>query len=171
MIHLAYSLTTGRVRGWTVFTPDEIARGCSRPAGRGEGILIIQPESYGDLNTLQALVTQTTGKIPSNDRYIMVDQKTGQIVSAHIADPACDDPHPGCDMYPHAFADPAWTFDTQAKQCIPPKLSQADTDALTAAKQAKGIPWTAPPNACGLTQQQIDAENQKMAASIPVKGA
>lgn len=145
MLYLAYSLTTGRVRGGTSFTPQEDAQGAKRQPGKGEAVVIVPPESVGNLNVLQAYVTQLTGLTPANDRFIAVDQQTHQIVSVFIGDVVgCGDGVPGCDHYAHPGADPSWTFDPVQSTVIAPALTAQQIAQIAAAKQQSGMVWAQP---------------------------
>lgn len=145
MIYLAYSLATGRVRGWTVFTPQEDAQGFKRAAAVGEGILIVPPQNYGDLNVLQAYVTSLTGITPANDRFIAVDQKTHAITAVFIGDVlGCMDGYAGCDHYVHGQAAPSWTFDPVQSTVIAPALTAQQIIQIQASKQSMGVQWTPP---------------------------
>lgn len=146
MIYLAIAASNARVRGCTVFTPQEDLQGFSRKAGKGERILIVPPQSYGNLNVLQAYATQQTGLTPANDRFIAVDQKTHAITAVFIGDVlGCGDGYAGCDHYAHAEADLSWTFDPVQSTVLAPTKTVQEIAQIQAAKQARGIIWTYTP--------------------------
>ena len=121
MIPVIYSLNTGRVRRWMV-DPDRTTMEAWKPAlslMAGEAVTYIKDEDYGDLSTLQSLVTQATGKTPSDDRYV-VAHESGDILSVAIVDPAVDKPPLQCEFVKSKYADTDWTFNKPTKKLIPP---------------------------------------------------
>lgn len=101
-IYVTYSAITGRVRSWIV------GENVRPRVGKGEAVIEVQSKDYGDLYKLQALVTQATGLIPADDRYIIVNA-ADKIVGTVIADPVgCDDVIPDHVLVKHAEAGPTW---------------------------------------------------------------
>ncbi len=129
-----YSLATGRVRRWLV--PDEDGH-LLHGAIKGEGVMHVPARYSGNILTLQSYVTTRTGLTPAHDRYVIIDRRTTTIVGALIADPACGDAVPGCDLVQHDMADGswtvAWTHDGAAFTAPPmPTYTQAQLDAFAA---------------------------------------
>lgn len=103
MPDIVYSAASGRVR--RIIVPS----GGPALAG-GEALLTVSQATYlgfADLNAVQAFVTSSTGKTPANDRYVAVDA-SNNVLSVHIADPACGDvaPRAGASLVAHATANP-----------------------------------------------------------------
>lgn len=132
MIAVAYSLATGRAPQRCQFDPNkgEVVR----PAGPGEGILVFSEASLEKwlaqqpvppTDPLQAYISQATGLIPLNDRYVVV-QGT-QIVDVMAgADPAMGhldklrQDWPGATIVAEAIADQSYTYDPIGKKFIAP---------------------------------------------------
>jgi hypothetical protein len=64
------------------------------PTHSGELTLTVADAQYGSVSDVQLLVNAITGKTPSGDRYVSIDE-SGNVVASHIADPACGDTAPG----------------------------------------------------------------------------
>lgn len=111
VVALIYSADTGRLREWVVPDDDSeiIPYSPPNPPPRsGLAVLVITRDQYveaGDLNGLQGLINNVTGKTPeTDDRYILVD--AGENV-AHVAFacPLCGDvAPPGLEMRKHPAA-------------------------------------------------------------------
>jgi hypothetical protein len=99
---IVYSIATGRVR--RIVTPSS-----NLPKHSGEAQLTVstaQYQAFSGPDAIQAFVNVSTGKTPSGDRYVSVDQSFN-VLSAHIADPACGDVAPQAGRLPlvaHATA-------------------------------------------------------------------
>jgi hypothetical protein len=98
---IVYSIATGRVR--RIVTPSSHLTNHS-----GEEQLTVataQYQAFAGPDDIQAFVNTSTGLTPSGDRYVSVDASFN-VLSAHIADPACGDvaPQTGLPLVAHATA-------------------------------------------------------------------
>ncbi len=86
---IIYSIATGRLR--RVVTPSS---NLVKHSGEGQlAVSTAQYNSFAGLDDIQAFVNALTGLTPSDDRYVSVDASYN-VLSAHIADPACGDVAP-----------------------------------------------------------------------------
>lgn len=119
-IAVFYSKTTGRIR-W-VLDPDsdrEIQNIVSK--NPGEAVLLLPRNQNVPIDKLQVIINSKTGKTPTNDRYIVVDPKTGNVENMIIADPdGCGDKIDGKLLIQHATADQRWHYDPIAKTLSAP---------------------------------------------------
>jgi hypothetical protein len=119
MFGVIYSKATGRIRshtgtGHTSSEIDSILK-----VGTGEALFKFNDNQFGDLPTLQSLLSQSTGLTPSNDRYAIVDtsiislsilNSVGNVVGSIIADPSCGDNIPGYELIAHSDATKGWKY-------------------------------------------------------------
>ena len=113
---VVYSTATGRVRRWLASNRDgEIRKVDVQP---GEDVIHVGKQRGLSLPLLQGLVNDVTGKIPTNDRYCVVQGE--KITNVIIADPLCGDAIAGCELIQHDSADSRWTFDSTTRTFIPP---------------------------------------------------
>jgi hypothetical protein len=112
-----YSLSTGRVR-WILSADNDAALLRTGP-GPGEDKLILDKAQGWDLPTLQARVSDATGKLPADDRFAIVNA-VGQVVGAVIADPdgTGDRAPSGHRLLRHAEAGRGWICIGDV--CVPP---------------------------------------------------
>lgn len=105
---VVYSKTTGRVRSFIV--PQFSYETVSPTTGKGEGVLGFPMSQYGNLSTLQTLVTKATGLTPANDQYAIVNNQ-GQVIGSIFADPqGCGDSIQGATLVASSVAGPGWTY-------------------------------------------------------------
>lgn len=131
---IVYSQATGRIRRWGVSNTDDELK--SLPLASGEAVLQVAKDTVKsgtrDAEALQAFVTAASGKTPVSDRYVVVSGST--VLTAILADPACGDQIPDCELIQHDTADARWTFDPQTRTLTPPPPTREDqTNAAKAA--------------------------------------
>lgn len=99
-VDIIYSIATGRVRRI-------IAPSSGHPLHAGEAILKATDSQYLAFTSpgaIQSFVNAATGKVPSGDRYVLVDNGSN-VVNAVIADPLSGDTAPaGLTLVAHATA-------------------------------------------------------------------
>ena len=104
---VVYSTNTGRIREViTASNPKDLS---SVNLRKGEALLKLDNNQYGDLPTLQSTVSLQTGLTPSNDRYAIVDPQ-GNVIGATIADPTIDPPPANDTLIQSDAAVPGWKY-------------------------------------------------------------
>ena len=117
---VVYSLATGRIRRIVGSDIDDEVK--SAGIGTGEGFLHVSKKDAGDQDKLQAMITALAGKTPTSDRYVIVQGSA--VLGAILADPACNDAMPGCQLIQHDLADPRWTYN--GSSFVPPEPTAED---------------------------------------------
>ncbi len=121
-------------------TMAELARG--RHYGDGESIVILDPakimaEGLPDLDRCKALVAEARGLPAEDDRCIVIDNKTGDIVEVRMADPSLDVLPDGLTLFQDAKAEPGWALDAQGEYAAPVVAEAIADGAIEAAPAAK----------------------------------
>lgn len=126
MTHVLYSLATGRHR--MIVSGDPVP---PKPR-RGEGVREMPDDVYkawaaevkagGTRDFAQEWLNAQTGKVPTDDRYAIVDAD-GNVKGAVIACPDCGDAIPGCELVRHKEADAGWIFLKVAREFVKPALT------------------------------------------------
>lgn len=116
-IHLLYSLKTGKLMSYIIPSNEKeseiIDKTIRIPEGQAD--LIITEKEYGNggEDLLQGIVSQSTGLVPVEKRYAIVDKATGDVVTATWCTE--DSVFEGCDLVEHHEAREGWrrlTVDT-----------------------------------------------------------
>jgi hypothetical protein len=100
-----YSVATGRIRSIIVRTDEHESIAVSTRLG--EALITYTMAHYGPLPDVQATLSQTLGRHPVDDRYVVVDA-SGHVVAALHADPCCGDGLPEHRLIADAVADCGW---------------------------------------------------------------
>ena len=106
--HVVYSARTGRIR--RIIFDDKLTNTemlVNFPITNGEAVAQNIADPNVSLEELQTILSDLTGIVPSDDRYVLVTQ-AGDITGAIIADPDTGDSVSRHTLVAHATADIGW---------------------------------------------------------------
>lgn len=121
-----YSKATGRIR-WQ-FHPDNDEQLNDIKLLDGEEVKFFNNSEKCLLQDLQSKLNLKTKKVPTNDRYVIVD-KDNNVIGAIIADPLCGDKIKDCELVAHKTATIGWKMNS-SKQFIEPVKEESKEELI-----------------------------------------
>lgn len=163
--HVVYSARTGRIR--RIIFDDKLTNTemlVNFPIANGEAVAqnIVDPNV--SLEELQTILSDLTGIVPSDDRYVLVTQ-AGNITGAIIADPDAGDSVSRHTLVAHATADIGWR-QMRDGSFQRPLLIIANEITVKNHKIAMygGNTWTERMLRNGMPRSQINTERRRLIA-------
>lgn len=110
-------------------TMDELAGG--QHYRSGDGIIILDPKAImtdgmPDLYRCKALVAEARGQPAEDNRCVVIDNATAEIVGVKMADPSLDVEADGLTLFQDAKAAPGWVIDEKGDFVAPAKLEELE---------------------------------------------